>query len=226
MTPVPFWRKAVEVFDRRAAEYDQWFEESLLFDIELAALRELALPLPAPRCEIGVGPGRFAQALGATIGLDAALAPLALAQSRGIAPVQGLGEALPVRTGVLGTIFLLFTLCFIEEPPHLLRECARALQPNGLLIVGSMPAAGAWGRLLGVKKAQGHPFYRHARFYEPAVIGGWLQAAGLTAIGSRSTLFQPPARLQDMEVSRPGLDPQAGFVVIAAQKTGTRSRRD
>ncbi|MDA8165236.1 MAG: methyltransferase domain-containing protein [Desulfobacteraceae bacterium] len=215
---IPFWRQAAEVFDRRATEYDRWFEESLLFAIELAALRDLALPLPAPRCEVGVGPGRFAQALGASIGFDAALAPLALARERGIAPVQAIGEALPVRAGALGTIFLLFTLCFIEEPPRILRECARALQADGLLVAGSIPAAGAWGRLLRTKQEQGHPFYRHARFYEPATIEGWLQAAGLTMVASRSTLFQPPERLQGVEASRPGLDPGAGFVVLAAAK--------
>jgi SAM-dependent methyltransferase len=216
--PIPFWRQAAEVFDHRAAEYDQWFEESLLFEIELAALRELALPLPPPRCEIGVGPGRFATSLGATIGMDAALAPLTFAKNRGIAPVQAIGEALPVRTGALGTIFLLFTLCFIEEPPRLSRECARALKPGGLLIVGSIPASGAWGQLLRTKQEQGHPFYRHARFYEPTTIGDWLRAAGLTVVTGRSTLFQLPEKLREKEPSRPGLDPQAGFVVLAAEK--------
>lgn len=216
--PIPFWRRAAEVFARKAAEYDRWFEGSLLFEIELAALRELDLPLPSPRCEVGIGPGRFARALEATIGVDAALPPLALAKGRGIAPVQALGEALPVRPGTLGTIFVLFTLCFIEEPPRLIQECVRALRPEGVLIVGSIPAAGAWGRLLRAKKEEGHPFYRYARFEEPRVIIGWLQAAGLVATACRSTLFQLPERLQKTESSRPGLDPEAGFVVIAAKK--------
>jgi SAM-dependent methyltransferase len=218
MPPIPFWRQAAEVFGRRAAEYDRWFEGSLLFEIELAALHELALPLPAPRCEVGVGPGRFAQSLGVRFGIDAVLAPLILAKSRGIIPMRALGEALPVRTGALGTIFLLFTLCFVEDPPRLIRECVRALQPNGLLIVGSVPAAGVWGQLLRSKKEQDHPFYRYARFYEPSAIGGWLRAAGLTEEAVRSTLFQPPDKQQKMEASRPCLDPQAGFVVIAAKK--------
>lgn len=79
-----FWRKAAQVFDERAAEYDAWFDESLLFAIELAALQELATPLLGPKLEIGVGPGRFAEALGVEFGVDPALAPLALAKKRGV----------------------------------------------------------------------------------------------------------------------------------------------
>ncbi len=59
-----FWRQAARVFDERAAEYDAWFEGSLLFAIEREALQELATPLLGPKLEIGVGPGRFAEALG------------------------------------------------------------------------------------------------------------------------------------------------------------------
>ncbi|HSR36532.1 MAG TPA: hypothetical protein VLL73_05055, partial [Desulfurivibrionaceae bacterium] len=54
------WRQRAAVFDERAAEYDQWFEGSQLFAIELGALSSLATPFAQPRLEIGVGPGRFA----------------------------------------------------------------------------------------------------------------------------------------------------------------------
>ena len=59
-----FWRQAAGVFDERAAEYDGWFEDSLLFAIERGALQELDTPLLDPKLEIGVGPGRFAEASG------------------------------------------------------------------------------------------------------------------------------------------------------------------
>ena len=75
------WRQAAGVFDERAAEYDAWFENSLLFAIERAALQELATPLLDPKLEVGVGPGRFAEALGVEFGVDSALGPLAFAKA-------------------------------------------------------------------------------------------------------------------------------------------------
>ena len=33
------WRQAARVFQERAAEYDNWYEDSLLFATELAALQ-------------------------------------------------------------------------------------------------------------------------------------------------------------------------------------------
>ena len=54
-----FWHQAAQVFDERAEEYDAWFEGSLLFAIERAALKELTTPLASPKLEVGVGPGRL-----------------------------------------------------------------------------------------------------------------------------------------------------------------------
>ena len=83
MEKEPFWRQAAGVFDERAAEYDGWFEDSLLFSIECAALQELVTPLLGPKLEVGVGPGRFAEALGVEFGVDPALAPLAFLKNGG-----------------------------------------------------------------------------------------------------------------------------------------------
>ncbi len=62
-----------EPFDRYAARYDRWFEEEpgrSIFPSELAAIELVLNETPAPRLEVGVGTGRFAAALGVTLGLD------------------------------------------------------------------------------------------------------------------------------------------------------------
>ena len=59
--------EAVRLFDREAARYDAWFdspEGRVLFSAEVAAVRRLVNGLPGPVLEVGVGTGRFAQALG------------------------------------------------------------------------------------------------------------------------------------------------------------------
>jgi ubiquinone/menaquinone biosynthesis C-methylase UbiE len=212
------WRERSAVFHDRAEDYDRWFDNSLLFAIELAALRELRTPLAGPKIEVGVGPGRFARALQVAIGVDPALAPLKLARSRNINVIRAIGEQLPFAGGSAGSVYILFTLCFLAEPRKALGECHRILRPNGHLVLGMVPAAGAWGLALQAKKEKNHPFYRHASFYQAGQAADWLREEGFALVESRSSLFQGPAELREMEHSRPGLDERAGFCLLVGEK--------
>ncbi|MFZ5774132.1 MAG: class I SAM-dependent methyltransferase [Thermodesulfobacteriota bacterium] len=214
-----FWRQASRVFDERAAEYDQWFEGSALFEAELAAIRQLATPLAAPRLEVGVGPGRFAQALGVEYGVDPALAPLRLARQRGVRGCRAAGEALPFASASMGTVLLLFTLCFLENPQAVLAECRRVLRPGGRLVVGHIVAQSPWGAMLARKKAEGHPFYQHARFYAPAQVISWLAASGLTVVEQRSGLLHGPDQAPTM-ASLAGEVAGAGLALLVAEAAG------
>ena len=213
-----FWRLSSEVFEQRAEEYDRWFDKGELFGLERDALLSLSTPLTEPKVEVGVGPGRFADALGVTFGVDPAMAPLRLAKARDITPCQGIGEELPLAGNRFGTVFLLFTLCFLENPQKTLQECCRILQPGGHLIIGMVPADSPWGQYLTAKKKAGNPYYRQARFQTPATVGQWLEKCGMTVTEQRSTLRQNPEAVSCPEDSQPGIHPQAGFVVIVARK--------
>ena len=212
------WRRGCSVFAERAEEYDSWFTDSPVFASELAAVRELAVALDRPRLEIGVGPGRFARALAIEYGLDPAWPPLKIAARRGITPIQAIGEQLPLRTGSLGGLVLLFTLCFVGDASLVLRECHRVLCPDGTLLLGVIPAESAWGRELERKKADNHPFYRHARFRTLHHIQKLVGRCGFTVHRSLSTLRQPPGDLTTAETPRPGMDEDAGFCVLALTK--------
>ena len=210
------WRQAARVFDERAEEYDAWFENSLLFAIERAALQELTTPLLGPKLEIGVGPGRFAETLGVEFGLDPALAPLAFAKKRGVQVSQAAGEALPYAGQSMRTVLLLFTFCFLADPSPVLRECRRVLKPGGHLVMGLIVADSPWGRMLQQKKEAGHPFYQQARFYDPAEVEQCLTEDRFVVQERRSSLIQPPEALQKMEHSQAGLVSQAGFAILVA----------
>jgi SAM-dependent methyltransferase len=212
-------RRSAQVFEERAAEYDGWFDLNPVFASELLTLQNIQTPLPEPRLEIGVGPGRFAASLGVRFGLDPAKSPLLLARQRRVLPCQAAGEALPVRSGCLGTIFLLFTLCFVEDPRAVFAECRRALRPDGILVIGTVPFDSPWGQALEAKRQAGHPFYRDARFVDLATTLDWLTTAGFTLVESRSALLQPPAA-QPGEASPGvgGIRTGAGFVVLVGGK--------
>jgi len=211
------WLQSSRVFDERAEEYDTWFDNSLLFAIEQAAIQSLNIGLSQPALEVGVGPGRFAEALQIPLGIDPAMAPLYLAKKRGLSTCQAKAEELPFATSSLGAIYLLFTLCFLHSPDHFLEECVRVLRPEAPLIIGLVPADSSWGLLLRRKKEHGHPFYQGARFWTLAQVQQLLTRHGFQILQSTSTLYQTPEKLVALEKARPGMDEEAGFVVMVAR---------
>lgn len=210
--------EAAKVFHDLAAEYDSWFGDSLVYRIELAALQSLQIEMQEPKLEIGVGPGHFARDLGVSFGIDPATGPLQLALQRGIKCCRGFGEELPLGKGTVGTIYLLFTLCFGAAPRKIIRESCETLKKGGFLVIGMIPARGTWGKYLVSKKKAGHVFYRHANFYTIETVRNWLTEARMSIVEARSTLYQPPERVEHQEEPRKGLDEDAGFAVIAARK--------
>jgi ubiquinone/menaquinone biosynthesis C-methylase UbiE len=92
----------IRVFDSLASDYDAWFEEKgrLIFASEVEALRQVLFLLPKPWIEVGVGSGRFAQALGIDVGLDPSSKLLEVAKNRGISVLLGRGEKMPFKGGL------------------------------------------------------------------------------------------------------------------------------
>lgn len=213
--------KASEAFDTHAAEYDKWFESAegrVLFASEVGAIRPLMMNLEHPFLEIGVGTGRFAKELGIDEGIDPSEQALLFARERGVKAQRATGEDIPFADASFGAVFILFTLCFVESPDRVLSEAARVLKRGGCVVVGIINRDSAWGELYMRKKAEGHPIYRHARFYSAAELSALLKTAGLNIEASASSLFQPPSDNPYREEAHPGLSDDAGFICILARK--------
>lgn len=204
------------VFHQRAEEYDSWFDDSLLFDIEAAAIETLIDPGQSPALEIGVGPGRFASKFGSKLGIDPARGPLHIAQSRNIAVSQAIGEALPFRDNSIARVSLFFTLCFLQNPMETICESHRVLKESGSFILGFVPATGPWGKNLQKKKENGHPFYEYAIFYTIQEIEALLTENDFSITASVSSLYQLPGEVIQMEMPKPGMDKNCGFIVLTA----------
>jgi len=212
------WRRKAEVFDRLAEEYDRWFEDSKVFSVECACLQTLTSLLPHPRLEIGVGPGRFAEALGVAHGIDPALAALRFAGRRKILICQARGEELPYTAASFGTVFLLFSLCFVEDKMKVLLEARRVLRPGGLVVLGMVPAGSPWGEAILRKKEGGQPFYRDINLLPSKEAMVSLREAGFKIIAQRSTLLQPPNAFTGHADCLERLVGKAGFVVLVGRK--------
>lgn len=212
-------------FESLYRKYDAWYDEEpgrSLFAIESRAVRESLLFTPEKALEIGVGSGRFAEALSIRFGVDPAVNPLRLARHRGVSGVAGDGERLPFRAGTFDTCLLVVTLCFVENPLTVLQESFRVLRPGGQVVLGMVLEESPWGKVYRGLGVNGHPFYSLARFYSRDVIIQWLKETGFSSVGIVSTLFQPHGKsTYDPELPRLGYDPGAGFTVFRALKPET-----
>jgi SAM-dependent methyltransferase len=207
-------------FDPLADKYDSWYDGKgrLAFEIELAALRPLLAGLPRPWLEVGVGTGRFAQALGIPLGIDPSPALLAMARQRGIEALYGEGEELAFRAGSLGAVFLLTTWEFLSDPPKVLGQCRLALRTDGRLVNAYLDRDGKWGRSYVEKAKTGHPLFSRARFDSYQSVKRLTEQAGFEVTETISTLFQGPGKALVMEEPRSGFVRGASFVVVVARK--------
>ena len=208
------------IFDPLAYEYDRWFDEEgmLIFTIESQALRELLPSLSKPWLEIGVGSGRFAQALGIETGLDPSIKLVHIARRRGINAFGGRGENSLFDEYTFGTIFLIVTLCFVDSPVAVLREAYRVLKTEGKVVLGLVLSDSPWGHFYQAKKAEEHRFYKHAKFYSYMEVVELLEHAGFFVERTVSTLFQQPFEVKRMERPREGFHRNAGFTILVAGK--------
>lgn len=207
-------------FDAWAERYDSWYDGKgrIAFATELAALRPLLAGLPEPWLEIGVGSGRFAQALGISQGVDPSRELLALARRRGIEVLWGEGEETAYPHGSFGTVFLLTTWAFLTDPGAVLRHICELLTPGGWLVNGYLDRAGKWAASYVAKGRAGHPIHRHARFAGYDQVRKTTEVAGFEVVNVLSTLFAGPDEAVDVEKPRPGFHPGASFVVLAGRK--------
>ena len=205
-------------FDALAAKYDSWYDGKgkVAFQSELAAVRAVLSDCPKPWLEVGVGTGRFAQALGITLGIDPSVELLALARRRGVEVLYGEGEELVFKPASFGTVFLLTTWEFLNDPLKVLRECRRVLKADGRLVNAYLDRDGKWGASYAERGRQGHPLFSQAHFDTYEDVTRLTEQAGFEVVKTVSALFQGPGETVAMEEARPGFVRGASFIVLVA----------
>lgn len=209
-----------KVFNSHANDYDAWYDSEpgkAIFAMEADCLKPLLYKHDRPYLEVGVGSGRFAEALGIEFGVEPATALMHMAESRGIKVTEAVGEELPFPDNTFGGVLIALTLCFITDPQQVLREVRRVLKPGGGVVLGLILRDSPWSEFYIAKGSRGHPLYSRARFFLKGEVGNLLKTAGFTALKYRSVLFQPPGQ-NNYHVESPvsGYRRSAGFVAIKA----------
>ena len=127
------------IFDRYCKKYDAWYDRNrFAYLSELGAIKKV-LPKKGKGLEIGVGTGRFASALGITMGIDPSKNMIEIARQRGVIIHRGFGEDLPFWDSSFDYAAIIITLCFTKDPLKVLQEARRVLKKNGKIIMVDYP---------------------------------------------------------------------------------------
>ncbi len=213
---------AWDVFEEKTNEYDDWFDRRFgagAFDLELRCIKRLFGKVPENSLEIGAGTGRFASSLNIKYGIDPSLRAAHYSKKRGIQVVNAVAESLPFHAFLFSSVFMIVTVCFLDDPAKAFAEANRVLEHQGTLIMGLILKDSKWGDFYEHKKDSGNVFYKNAHFWAKDELLTALGKAGFRLAGAASTLFDPPGSLMIVNQKiQDGIHHDAGFHTLAARK--------
>jgi len=203
-------------FEKYTDRYDAWFVmHQAAYLSELEAVRQM-LPQHGTGIEIGAGTGRFAAPLEISFGIEPCTAMSKTAVQRGVRIISGVGEYLPVRSGIFHYALMVTTVCFLDNIPQAFGEMNRILHPGGSVLIGFVDRESVLGAMYESEKQKSR-FYGDARFYSVGEITQYLETAGFSRFQYRQTLFSPLEKIRKAEPVKPGFG-EGSFVAVSAVK--------
>jgi SAM-dependent methyltransferase len=207
-----------DLFDQHVEEYDAWFDQyPHVFQSELEAIRKM-LPEADNQSgiEVGLGTGRFSQALHLKSGVEPSENMRAKAATRGIEALNAVAEHLPFPDLTLDFVLMISCICFFKRPDIAFGEAFRVLKNDGVLVVGFIDKESAIGRKYDRTKNESK-FYRGANFYSVDKIVNELSEAGFQYFSFCQTLFGSLDDIHEFQPAEEGYG-EGSFVVIKAFK--------
>lgn len=206
------------VFENNVSDYEQWYEDHKeVFESEVSALRAQfeTLPENLRGIEVGLGTGRFSEALGIKEGVEPSAAMAEKAEQRGIEVMPGVAEKLPYAD--MQFDFVLFvTICFLDQLKLAFKEANRVLKKGGAIIIGFLdkeqPIAQSY-----LDKKERSTFYQKASFYSVRRIESVLTETGFGNSSYYQTLFGELDDITDTQLPTEGYG-SGSFVVVKATK--------
>lgn len=202
----------IEIFSAHVNEYESWFfRNKNLYEAEIRLIQTM-LPSFYHGIEIGVGTGLFASRLGIQIGLEPSREMATKAKERGIHIIETKAEATSLPDASFDLALMVTTICFVDNPTQVMKECYRILSPGGHLIIAFVPAESYLGQKYQTNKEKSL-FYRKATFYTTKEIIDLFEQTGFSITQSLSTLI---GKNLSTEIF-PGHD-KGSFVAIKGEK--------
>lgn len=210
--------KAGLPFDSHVTDYEQWFNDyPLIFQSEVEALRNM---MPEGEkltgIEVGLGTGRFSQALGIKEGVEPSENMRALAIKRGIEVIDGVAESLPYGDLRFDFVVMAFCISYFNDLHVAFKETHRVLKKNGILVLGFLDKNSIIGRQYEQHRAES-TFYKSAIFYTADKVIFELNRAGFRHFNFSQTLFHSLEEIKEVEPVKSGYG-EGSFVVIQAKK--------
>ena len=204
----------MNVFDHYYKKYDAWYDKNkFAYLSELEAIKRV-LPKKGKGLEVGVGTGKFAQALGIKFGIDPSIEMLKIAKKRGINVRLGDGESLPFKNDTFDYIAIIITICFVKHPQRVIEESYRVLKNNGKIIVGIIDKDSFLGKFYQKKESV---FYGKAKFFSVAELTNLIKNIGFNKFSYSQTIFELSDKVSSIEKPQNGFG-NGSFVVISAAK--------
>lgn len=211
----------MKIFDRYYKKYDAWYDKNkFAYLSELKAIRKV-LPKKGKGLEVGVGTGRFAQALGIESGIDPSKNMIEIARKRGVNVKLGYGERLPFKNATFDYAAVIITICFTKNPEKVLKEVYRVLKTKGKIVIGIVDKDSFLGKFYQKKKSA---FYKEASFFGIKEITDLLENTGFSKFSYHQTLYNFPEQIKSVQKPQKGFG-RGGFVVIAGEKTISGRKR-
>ena len=187
------------IFDEYANKYDKWFETpegKIVKKFELKVLTEFIEPAKGKTMlEVGIGTGLFAmefKKMGMSIsGVDPSEEMLKIAESRGFAVKQGIGEKIPFDDNSFDTVLAMTSMEFSKTPDQFVKEMKRVAKPNGTVIVAVLNLLSLYGIERRIRGIFEKSVFTGAHFYTFWELKKLLSMF-LKEVKVSSSVFTPP----------------------------------
>ncbi|MCZ2846074.1 MAG: class I SAM-dependent methyltransferase [Candidatus Bathyarchaeota archaeon] len=205
-----------EIFDKNVEAYEAWYDNyPEVFHSELAAIREQFSKLPEEitGIEVGLGTGRFSEALGIKEGIEPSEEMAKKAIKRGVEIMKGVAEKLPYSD--LHFDFVLFvTICHLNNLKLALKEAYRVLKPGGSIIITFLDKEQAIAKHYEEKRHRS-TFFKNATYYSVSRVEELLKEAKFKDLEFNQTLFGKLEDIKNVQTPKEGYG-EGSFVVVKA----------
>ncbi|TYP98987.1 methyltransferase family protein [Tenacibaculum adriaticum] len=207
-----------EIFNKNVEAYEAWYNDyPEVFQSEVAAIKEQLLKLPEKisGIEVGLGTGRFSEALGIKEGIEPSEEMAKRAVKRGIEIMKGVAEKLPYSDYYFD--FLLFvTICHLNNLKGALNEAHRVLKPGGSIIIAFLDKNQTIAQQYEEKRHRS-TFFKNATYYSVNKVKDLLKEAGFKDLEFNQTLFGELGNIKKVQAPKEGYG-EGSFVVVKAIK--------